>query len=212
MRHTPGLLPQSRRPLPTPPLWVPLTRRRCPLKVETLADRQKLPPVAFPTSTNLQVRADLRAIGGSNVQTFYDNGQYGDAIAGDRVFSYRAQVRASSFTGTKTLPIIGLRMARDALLLPSITLQVNSYTPEIAISQVYMGGGNRVSDYKNDYVELFNRGSVPVSLAGWTLHRSSATSSVWHAFPPARCDPAARAVLPHQRRYQRHWKCRFALF
>ena len=32
----------------------------------------------------------------------------------------------------------------------------------IVISQVYGGGGNTGATYKNDFIELFNRGATPV--------------------------------------------------
>ena len=41
-----------------------------------------------------------------------------------------------------------------------------SISPDIVISQVYGGGGNAGALYKNDFIELFNRGASPVSIAG----------------------------------------------
>lgn len=50
-------------------------------------------------------------------------------------------------------------------------------SPDIVISQVYGGGGNSGGVYTNDFVELFNRGTTPVSLNGWSVQYASATSS-----------------------------------
>jgi hypothetical protein len=36
-------------------------------------------------------------------------------------------------------------------------------SPDIVISQVYGGGGNSGATLKNDFIELYNRGSDPVS-------------------------------------------------
>ena len=36
----------------------------------------------------------------------------------------------------------------------------------LVISQVYGGGGNSGSKYKNDFIEIFNRGTTAVSLSG----------------------------------------------
>lgn len=47
----------------------------------------------------------------------------------------------------------------------------------IVISQVYGGGGNAGAPLTHDYIELFNRGSGPVSLAGWSLQYTSATGT-----------------------------------
>ena len=53
----------------------------------------------------------------------------------------------------------------------------------VVISQVYGAGGNAGALFKNDYIELHNRGSVPVSLAGWTVQYASAASAAWAATP-----------------------------
>jgi DNA/RNA endonuclease G (NUC1) len=47
------------------------------------------------------------------------------------------------------------------------------------ISQIYGGGGNSSSTFKNDFVELFNPGSSPVSVAGWSVQYSSAAGTTW---------------------------------
>jgi predicted extracellular nuclease len=52
-------------------------------------------------------------------------------------------------------------------------------SPDITISGVYGGGGNSGAPYKNDYIELYNRGTTAVSLSGWTVQYASATGSSW---------------------------------
>ena len=47
----------------------------------------------------------------------------------------------------------------------------------VVISQVYGGGGNTGATYTHDFIELFNRGSATVSLAGWSLQYASATGT-----------------------------------
>jgi uncharacterized protein len=49
----------------------------------------------------------------------------------------------------------------------------------IVISQVYGGGGNSGSILRNDFIELFNRGSSPVSLSGWSVQYASTTGTTW---------------------------------
>ena len=51
-------------------------------------------------------------------------------------------------------------------------------SPGIVISQVYGGGGNTGAPFTHDFIELFNRGGVPVSLAGWSLQYGSAAGTV----------------------------------
>ncbi|GAA3068892.1 ExeM/NucH family extracellular endonuclease [Streptosporangium carneum] len=47
----------------------------------------------------------------------------------------------------------------------------------VVISQVYGGGGNSGAPLTNDFVELFNRGSAPVALEGWSVQYGSATGT-----------------------------------
>lgn len=49
----------------------------------------------------------------------------------------------------------------------------------VVISQVYGGGGNAGSVFKNDFIEVFNGGSAPVSLTGWSVQYSSAAGTSW---------------------------------
>jgi predicted extracellular nuclease len=48
---------------------------------------------------------------------------------------------------------------------------------DIVISQVFGGGGNASAPFRNDFVELFNRGTVPIALAGWSVQYASATGT-----------------------------------
>ncbi|MEO7910394.1 MAG: lamin tail domain-containing protein, partial [Roseiflexaceae bacterium] len=47
----------------------------------------------------------------------------------------------------------------------------------IVISQVYGAGGNAGATYSHDFIELFNRGTTPASLAGWSVQYGSATGT-----------------------------------
>jgi len=48
---------------------------------------------------------------------------------------------------------------------------------QVVISQVYGGGGNNGATYTHDFVELYNRGTVAVTLTGHTLQYGSATGT-----------------------------------
>ena len=50
---------------------------------------------------------------------------------------------------------------------------------QVVISQVYGGGGNSGATYKNDFIEIFNRGTSSVSLNGWSVQYASATGTSW---------------------------------
>ena len=49
----------------------------------------------------------------------------------------------------------------------------------IVISQIYGGGGNAGSTYTNDFIEVFNRGTSTVNVAGWSVQYTSATGTTW---------------------------------
>ncbi len=50
---------------------------------------------------------------------------------------------------------------------------------DVVISQVYGGGGNSGSTYRNDYVQLTNRGAAAVDLTGWSVQYASAAGTSW---------------------------------
>lgn len=50
---------------------------------------------------------------------------------------------------------------------------------QVVISQVYGGGGNSGATYTNDFIEIFNAGASPVSLAGYSVQYASATGTSW---------------------------------
>jgi len=54
-----------------------------------------------------------------------------------------------------------------------------SATSHVVISQVFGGGGNSGAPFTNDFIELFNAGSSPQSLAGWSVQYASATATTW---------------------------------
>ncbi len=60
----------------------------------------------------------------------------------------------------------------------------NDDTPVIVISQLYGGGGNSGATFKNDFIEIYNRGTTTVDLAGWSVQYSSATGTgTWSVTP-----------------------------
>jgi predicted extracellular nuclease len=69
-------------------------------------------------------------------------------------------------------------------------------SPDVLISQVYGGGGNSGAPYKNDFVELFNRGTTPVSLSGLSVQYASATGTGNFGSNPI--TPLSGTLLPGQ--------------
>ncbi|HYJ85638.1 MAG TPA: Calx-beta domain-containing protein, partial [Pyrinomonadaceae bacterium] len=72
----------------------------------------------------------------------------------------------------------------------------NDDTPNIVVSQLYGGGGNAGAVFKNDFIEVFNRGATTINLAGWSVQYTSATGSTWSVTPL--CSTATCLLLPGQ--------------
>jgi predicted extracellular nuclease len=49
----------------------------------------------------------------------------------------------------------------------------------IVISQVYGGGGNAGATLKNDFIELYNRSTSPVTVTGWSVQYASSAGASW---------------------------------
>jgi predicted extracellular nuclease len=56
---------------------------------------------------------------------------------------------------------------------------------DVVISQVYGGGGNSGATYTHDFIELFNRGTSPVNLTGWSVQYGGANGTTWAVTPLA---------------------------
>ena len=52
---------------------------------------------------------------------------------------------------------------------------------DLAVSQVYAGGGNAGATFTHDFVELFNRGATAIDVGGWTIQYASASGTTWQA-------------------------------
>ncbi len=60
---------------------------------------------------------------------------------------------------------------------PELGRQGQGLSAGIVISQVYGGGGNSMAPFNQDFVELRNRGSTPLSIGGWAIQYGSATNN-----------------------------------
>ncbi|MFI5174839.1 MAG: lamin tail domain-containing protein, partial [Terriglobia bacterium] len=54
---------------------------------------------------------------------------------------------------------------------------VQAASSSIVISQVYGGGGNSGATFKNDFIELYNRGGVAVDVSGWSVQYASSAGA-----------------------------------
>ncbi|MBD8524836.1 choice-of-anchor X domain-containing protein [Pseudomarimonas arenosa] len=85
-------------------------------------------PGSQPSSTGLQVLADLGALGGSVTAALNDSGQSGDASAGDLVFSLSTEIAAATPAASYTLRVT-IRDAEGRQGLAFANLSVTAPTP-----------------------------------------------------------------------------------
>jgi len=88
-----------------------------------------------------------------------------------------------------------LTLVMMAILLAFGTMGIQPAKPvkaanPLRISQAYGGGGNSGSTYTNDFIELYNSGSTPVNLTGWSVQYTSVSGTVWQATPLTGTIPA----------------------
>ena len=68
---------------------------------------------------------------------------------------------------------------------------------QIVINEVYGGGGNSGSTYKNDFVELINKGTTTITLSGAYLQYGSAGNAIssYHALPDITLAPGQTYLI-----------------
>jgi hypothetical protein len=76
--------------------------------------------------------------------------------------------------------ILLLGILTALLLLPAAA---RASASGVVVSQIYGGGGNSGAAFRNDYVELFNAGTAPADLTGWTVQYATATGATWQTTP-----------------------------
>ncbi|HEY2235340.1 MAG TPA: lamin tail domain-containing protein, partial [Candidatus Angelobacter sp.] len=79
---------------------------------------------------------------------------------------------------------VSLRLSLCLVLLLSSVLvspfrSVKASANGIVISQIYGGGGNAGSTFKNDFIEIFNADRATVNLSGWSVQYASAAGTTW---------------------------------
>ncbi len=67
---------------------------------------------------------------------------------------------------------------------------------QVVISQVYGGGGNTGATYQNDFIELFNKGTAPVNIGGWSVQYGAAAGVVGGSLTLANFIPAGTTIQP----------------
>jgi uncharacterized protein len=69
------------------------------------------------------------------------------------------------------------------LLLAASCVSARAVSPTLVISQVYGGGGNAGATYKNDFIEIFNRGTTTADVTGWSVQYAASAGTSWQVTP-----------------------------
>ena len=120
------------------------------------------------------VTADLSLLGGSASQVLYDDGTNGDRVAFDNTWSFEFAIGAFP-VGVRTMTWSGMDLD-GRMISGNGQVEIITCSPsdsQVVISQVYGGGGNAGAAYRNDFIEIFNRGQTPVDLTGWSVQYAS---------------------------------------
>ncbi len=62
-----------------------------------------------------------------------------------------------------------------------VLLIASALRAQVVISQVYGGGGNTGATFRNDFIELFNRGAEPQLLDGWTIQYAGSAATAYQS-------------------------------
>jgi uncharacterized protein len=94
-------------------------------------------------------------------------------------------VLESRFTkGRVALTIAGLALALAGAILWSAAPGSAAPSSGIVVNEVYGGGGNSGATYTNDFIELTNRSSAPVTVDGWSVqYHSAGATGAWQVTP-----------------------------
>jgi len=102
---------------------------------------------------------------------------------GDFCAFFGAVVVLASTSGTlQQQRLTGVKIMKRTMVLSAMTavgLLCAAGQAQVVISQVYGGGGNGGSTYKNDFIQLKNIGSSPVTLVNHSVQYASAAGTTW---------------------------------
>jgi hypothetical protein len=87
-------------------------------------------------------------------------------------YSGRVPARVDrSFLSMNDNNLAAVRLSFCFLLATLFSPGVYGQANHVVLSEVYGGGGNSGSTWKNDFVELYNPTNVPVDVTGWSHHK-----------------------------------------
>jgi hypothetical protein len=116
--------------------------------------------------------------------------------SGEQTYAFEVTVNGDTLVETNETFFVNVRNAVNATVSNGQgrgTIH-NDDTPLLVISQVYGGGGNASATYRNDFIEIFNRGTTTVdfSVIPYSVQYAAATSN----FSANKTDIMSGILLP----------------
>lgn len=89
----------------------------------------------------------------------------------------RARMKRSALAALSCVVVTAACAPPQSAKQPRSSIRHDALSTGVVISEVY--GGGAAATYTHDFVELFNRGSAPVDVSGWSVQYASTTGSSW---------------------------------
>src|SRR5262245_27414696 len=89
----------------------------------------------------------------------------------------------SSLTRSSTMKPLFPTLVLMFLIIAVVAVSAEASSPNIVISQLYLGVSSSPALPTYPYVELFNLGSATVNLQGWSLQYAEESANSWTPFP-----------------------------
>ncbi|MBK8138144.1 MAG: ExeM/NucH family extracellular endonuclease [Chloroflexi bacterium] len=83
-----------------------------------------------------------------------------------------------SLTSSRLFLMVAIAILLSGIL-PYTTQTVSASSSGVVISAIYTRGGSAGATYINKFVELFNAGSSPVNITGWTVRYAAPAATTW---------------------------------
>lgn len=120
---------------------------------------------------NLDIKSvtiNLSSIGGLTNQKLYDDGTNSDKISGDGIYSLTYQFTLSDIFNQVGLKELKVKAENSNSLISNSTLNLGIYqlSTDLTINEIFP---RPESNSQDEYIELYNRGDVPVNLYDWQL-------------------------------------------
>ncbi|AFZ69081.1 putative extracellular nuclease [Deinococcus peraridilitoris DSM 19664] len=137
-------------------------------------------PVRAQAGQDVELQVAAEPGRGSSLQSLeinWGDGQI-DTLQSGTTSAVHVYASAGTYNITATASDVSGAVSSHSATI-TVSPAPSSNDGKVVISQVYGGGGNSGATLKNDFIELHNLGSTPVSLEGWSVQYASASGSTW---------------------------------